>query len=309
MFKNAAHALAASCSASFLGLAPLPPAAIVVGISGCSSTDVASERTMTSLSGTSVTGSGDTTGSATSGGSGGASSGATSGSTSATSSGSGGAGGVAGRGGAAGSAGSGGPRDAGTDGAGCAAGADPLKTGTARVDAYDCVLIELAAKYAHPNPMMVKAQVQQESSFNVLATSMDSPCGIQAGWTDAESKSFGLVQVTPACGEARSALLPNGHPNLTTDMQSPLWASSVFNPNLNLGEGYNTITTMLRALEAKYAGCTEAQYVLMSAGAFNSGTGAVLGCNMFNARAQSYVDAVLGHYHGFARSAGWPDPY
>jgi hypothetical protein len=30
---------------------------------------------------------------------------------------------------------------------------------------------------------------------------------------------------------------------------------------------------------------------------------------MFNARAQMYVDAVLGHYHGFARSAGWPDPY
>jgi len=319
MFKNTAHPLWASCFA----LAAFLPAAIVVPLSGCSSTDVGGDRTTISTSG-SVTGSGGTNGSggtsgstsATSGtgtGSGGATGSTTGGQGGATtSSGAGGSGGSTGRGGASGAAGSGGsagPRDAGADAAGCAAGAEPLMTGTARVDAYDCLLIDLAAKYAHPDPMMIKAQVQQESSFNVLATSADSPCGIMAGWTDAESKSFGLVQVTPACGEAKSALLPNGHPNLTTDMTSPLWASSVFNPNLNLSEGYNTITTMLRSLQTRYAGCTGAQYVLMSAGAFNSGTGAVLGCNMFNARAETYVTAVLTHYHAFAQSAGWPDPY
>jgi hypothetical protein len=186
---------------------------------------------------------------------------------------------------------------------------DPLRTATARVDAYDCILIELAQQYGHPDPMMVKSQVQQESSFNVLATSPDSPCGTKAGWTDAESKSFGLVQVTPACGEGMPALLPNGHPNITMDMQSAMWATSIYNPTLNLGEGYKTITGMLRSLKQKYAGCTDPQYVLMSAGAFNSGTGAVLGCGMYNARAQMYVDAVLGHYHQFARSASWPDPY
>src|SRR5262249_37561933 len=107
----------------------------------------------------------------------------------------------------------------------------------------------------------------------------------------------------------KSALLPNGHPNLEMDMSSAMWTTSVYNPELNLGEGFKTITTMLRSLKSKYAGCTDAQYVLMSAGAFNSGTGAVLGCGMFNARAQMYVDLVLSHYHGFARSAGWPDPY
>jgi hypothetical protein len=163
--------------------------------------------------------------------------------------------------------------------------------------------------YMHPDPMMIKGQVLQESSFDILATSADSPCGIKMGWTDAESKSFGLVQVTPACGEATTALMADGHPNLTKDMSSPSWTTSVYNPTLNLGEGYKTITTMLRSLKNKYAGCTDAQYVLMSAGAFNSGTGAVLGCGMFNARAQTYVNLVLGHYHGFARSAGWPDPY
>ena len=196
-----------------------------------------------------------------------------------------------------------------TDAGGCASGVDLLKTGNARTDAYDCLLLALAAKYGHPDPMMVKAQVQQESAFNVLATSPDSPCGSPAGWSDAESKSFGLVQVTPACGEEKPALLPNGHPNLDKDTQSTLWATSVFNPSLNLEEGFKTITGSLQSLKAKYPGCTSAQYVAMSAGAFNSGDSSVSGCGSYNARAQSYVNAVLGHYRTFAASAGWPNPY
>lgn len=196
-----------------------------------------------------------------------------------------------------------------TDAGGCASAVDPLKTGNARTDTYDCLLLSLATKYGHPDPMMVKAQVQQESAFSVLATSPDSPCGSPPGWSDAESKSFGLVQVTPACGEEKPALLPNGHPNLDKDMQSTLWATSVFNPSLNLEEGFKTITGSLQSLKAKYSGCTSAQYVAMSAGAFNSGDSSVSGCGAYNARAQSYVNAVLGHYRTFASSAGWPDPY
>jgi Transglycosylase SLT domain len=195
------------------------------------------------------------------------------------------------------------------DAGGCMTGTDPLKTGNPGMDAYDCLLMELAAKYGHPDPMMVKAQVQTESGFNVMATSPDSPCGSPAGWSDPESKSFGLIQVTPACGEAKPALLPNGHPNLDKDMQSPLWATSIFNPVLNLDEGFNTITGSLRSLQAKYSGCTAPQYVAMSAGAFNSGDDSVSGCDMYNARAQGYVNAVLGHYRTFAQSSGWPNPY
>jgi hypothetical protein len=191
----------------------------------------------------------------------------------------------------------------------CSASAEPLATKSARNDAYDCTILDLAARDGHPDPMMVKAQVAQESSFQIFSISPDSPCGTHAGWTDAESKSFGLIQVTPACGEATAALLPDGHPNLTMDMQSPMWATSVFNPDLNLGEGVKSLVGSLKALRAKYAGCTDAQYVLMSAGAFNSGMNAVTGCAMFNTRAQSYVTAVLGHYGTFAKAAGWPNPY
>jgi hypothetical protein len=195
------------------------------------------------------------------------------------------------------------------DAGSCAPNNEPLKTGNGNVDAYDCTLINLAAQYKDPDPMMAKAQIQQESGFNMFATSPDSPCGDPAGWTDAESKSFGLIQVTPACGETPAALLPNGHPNLDTDTTSTLWASSIFNPAINLEEGMRSISGSLRALEITYPGCTMAQYVEMSAGAFNSGNSAVTGCAAFNSRAQGYVNSVLGHYQTFASSAHWPDPY
>jgi hypothetical protein len=176
-------------------------------------------------------------------------------------------------------------------------------------DAYDCILLALAQMDGDPDPMMAKAQVQTESGFNVLATSPDSPCGDPAGWTDAESKSFGLIQVTPACGAENSALLPDGQPNLDMDMSSALWATSVYNPTLNLNAGVQAITGALQDLQNQYPGCTTAQYVEMSAGAFNSGESAVTGCAAFNSRAQGYVNAVLANYHQFAQAAGWPDPY
>jgi len=191
----------------------------------------------------------------------------------------------------------------------CSDNPDPLATGTPVTDAHDCLFIDLAQRYAHPDPMLLKAQVQQESAFNLYATSSDSPCGVPTGWTDVESKSFGLLQITPACNEATSILLPNGHPNLTRDQTSSLWQTSVYNPARNLEEGVKTITRMLSALRQSYAGCSEPQYALMSAGAFNSGLGSVLGCGMYNARAQLYVAGVLSHYRVFSTMAGWPYRY
>ena len=135
------------------------------------------------------------------------------------------------------------------DGGSCAT--DPLKTGNAKHDAYDCVLLTLAKMYGDPDPMMAKAQIQTESGFNVLATSPDSPCGDPAGWTDAESKSFGLIQVTPACGEENGALLADGQPNLDMDMSSAQWATSAYNPTVNLDAGVQSIAGALHDLEKK----------------------------------------------------------
>lgn len=208
-----------------------------------------------------------------------------------------------GKGGTSGTAGAGGAST------GNCPAVDPLKTNKAKQDTYDCEILAVSAKYGMPDPMIVKSQIQQESSFQIFAISGDSPCGTMQGWTDAESKSFGLIQTTPACGEAKPALLPNGHPNLDQDMSSALWATSVFNPTINLDAGVQTDTDSLKALKKKYTGCTDAQYNMMAAGAFNSGNSAVTGCGQYNARAQAYVDAITSHYHEFAPEAGWPDPY
>ena len=190
----------------------------------------------------------------------------------------------------------------------CDGARDPLQT-DAGGDEYDCLVLASVATYMHPDAMLIKAQIAQESAFNPDSISGDSPCGIPVGWTDPEAKSFGLTQVTPACNEASTLLLPDGHPNLATDEKSDLWVNSVFNPTANIDEGVRTTVNFLNGVKKAWPGCTDAEYALMSAGAFNSGPRSVLGCNMYNARAAMYVTSVLGHYSIFASRAGWPNPY
>jgi len=185
---------------------------------------------------------------------------------------------------------------------------DPLQSGSAG-DGFDCLILDAVRQFMHPDAMLIKAQMAQESAFNSMAISPDSPCGVPMGWTDAEAKSFGLTQVTPACNEAFPLVLPDGHPNLTTDMTSDLWPTSVFNAKANIEQGVRTCMAFLQDVKDAHPGCTDTQYALMSAGAFNSGARAVTGCGMYNTRASNYVNAVLTHYSTFSQRAGWPNPY
>jgi hypothetical protein len=187
-------------------------------------------------------------------------------------------------------------------------GVDPLQTGSSSDD-FDCFILSAARDHMHPDPMLVKAQIAQESAFNPGSTSSDSPCGIPTGWRDEESKSYGLTQVTPACNEGSTLLLPDGHPNLTMDPQSSLWPTSVYNPKANVDEGVTTMVGFLTRMKRNFPGCSDTDYNLMSAGAFNSGDGAVLGCNSYNMRAAAYVAGVKTHYERLARAANWPNPY
>jgi hypothetical protein len=206
--------------------------------------------------------------------------------------------------------------DAGLDAAFEASPAPPcdpkqnlLTTGNDAWDAYDCMLIELSLAHGHPDPRVVKSQMMQESSFQVFAISPDSPCGTHEEWTDAESKSYGLLQVTLACGEAAIAMLPNGHPNLTQDQSSELWATSIYNPRINLEQGILRIVAGMNRLKTRYPDCSVTDYTLMAAGAYNSGNRAVQGCLQFNERAETYVNSVLSRYISFASGANWENPY
>jgi hypothetical protein len=119
-----------------------------------------------------------------------------------------------------------------------------LATGVSAYDRWDEPIIAEAAQYGHPDPRFLKAQAWWESdeNFNVYSTSRDAPCGIRSGWSSLESRSFGLFQVTPACGEGvPHMLLANGRPNLTQNQADPLWPSSVYNPALNIDRGVHAI--------------------------------------------------------------------
>lgn len=194
-----------------------------------------------------------------------------------------------------------------------------ISTGNTLFDKYDS-LIQAESSLA-VDPMVIKAQMYQESYFDNYAVSPDQPCGIPTGWgnvsitingvtkTVNEASSFGLLQVTPACDEGRMLLLQNGHPNLTTDSTSPLWSFSVFNPEAAIKAGINAFLYNLTGVKAKFPGCTsEAIYYKMALAAYNSGPGAVSGCGVYNTRAVTYVNAVLAHYVTLSKLANYPNP-
>jgi hypothetical protein len=186
---------------------------------------------------------------------------------------------------------------------------NPINTCSASQDAYDCIILDLTKAAGEPDPMIFKAQVALESNFNELAISPDMPCKQSHGWPPDESKSYGLMQLTPDCGWLKAALLPNGHPNLEQDPTSALWATSVFNPTLNIQEGVRAIQVDRAAVKKRVTGCTEAQYTMMALAAFNQGEGTVVSCTDVGMLGKNYVNAVLNRYQLLARAAVYPYPY
>jgi 3D (Asp-Asp-Asp) domain-containing protein len=165
-------------------------------------------------------------------------------------------------------------------------------------DQFDSYIINATNHYGITDKMMVKSMIRQESHFDIFAVSSDIPCGVPSGWTDQESRSFGLMQVTPACAE------PGGNrPNLTTDKNSPNWVGSWFNPEYNINQGVKSLSDNLLLMKSKFLGCSNEQYMLMALGAYNSGEGAIDGCGLWNDRADVYITNVSGHHRTLSQIA------
>ncbi|HEY8090809.1 MAG TPA: transglycosylase SLT domain-containing protein, partial [Polyangiaceae bacterium] len=188
---------------------------------------------------------------------------------------------------------------------------DPLHTGlTAQqtgvsVDAFDCPILAWTAKYAEPDAMVFKAIIYVESRFDDTSVACPNlPCGTPGGWTAAESGCFGLMQVVPACGGTPNSagLLPDGHPNLTTDPSSNGWAGSIFNPDNNIEIGIAGIAGNRAQVKTQFPGCTEDQYTMMAVGNYNS-YGSTKSCTVVN---KAYDDAVIAAYKQYAAAAGYP---
>jgi soluble lytic murein transglycosylase-like protein len=188
---------------------------------------------------------------------------------------------------------------------------DPLHTGLVAmqtgvsVDAFDCPILEWAAAYKEPDPMIFKAIIYVESRFDQLAVACPNmPCGVPSGWTAQEAGCYGLMQIVPACGGSPgdAGLMANGQPNMTTDMTSSGWAGSVFNPDVNIEIGISGIAGNRAQVEKQFPGCTVDQYTLMAVGNYNS-YGSTKSCTQYNTQ---YDDAVVAAYKQYAAAAGYP---
>lgn len=183
-----------------------------------------------------------------------------------------------------------------------------ITTGNSQYDAYDSYILTSVQKYGFPDPMLIKAQMYLESDFLEFDASTDVPCSLPSGWATSEGHSYGLMQITPACNvydfSSAGLLLSNGHPNLVKDTTSSLWSNSIYNPNNNIGFATASMMTEYTNMKANFGGCTSTQYEEMALSSYNSGSDSVLGCGVYNARGQSYVDKVAADYDELAALAG-----
>ena len=172
-------------------------------------------------------------------------------------------------------------------------------------DAFDCDVIAATTKYREPDPMLIKAIMYGESRFDYRAVGCTNlPCGQPTGWTVEESGCLGLMQVVTACGGTPNniGLRADGHPNMTTDQAAADFATSIFNPAINIEIGVAGLAGNRDEVEMMYPGCTEDQYTLMALSNYAS-HGSVGGCTQYN---QSYLDYVLPSYYEYAMAAGYP---
>ncbi|MDQ3902193.1 MAG: transglycosylase SLT domain-containing protein [Thermoproteota archaeon] len=165
-------------------------------------------------------------------------------------------------------------------------------------DQFDSYIINATSRHGITDKMMAKSIIMQESHFKEFSVSSDVPCGVPSGWTDYESRSFGLMQLTPAC-----KWINDGRPNLTTDSRSPNWATSWFNPEYNIDQGVKSLSDDLLRMKSKFSECSNEQYMLMALGAYNSGDDAIYGCSSWNDRADMYITSVTEHHRTLSQIA------
>jgi hypothetical protein len=173
------------------------------------------------------------------------------------------------------------------------------------VDAFDCPILQWAAKYNEPDPMIFKAIIYVESRFDDTSVACtNDPCGTPSGWTTAESGCYGLMQVVPACGDDPNdaGLLANGQPNLTTDTTASGWAGSIFNPEVNIEIGISGVAGNRAQVEKQFPGCTVDQYTMMAVGNYNN-YGSTKSCTVYNT---AYDDPVITAYQQYTTAAGYP---
>src|SRR4029079_5756499 len=121
--------------------------------------------------------------------------------------------------------------------------------------------------YGEPDAMIFKAIIYVESRFDKNSIACPNlPCGTPDGWTAAEAGCFGLMQIVPACSPKAGdpGILPDGHPDMSTDPSSSDYDNPVFTPDVNIGIGISGIAGNREQVVNQFPGCTEDQYTMMA---------------------------------------------
>jgi hypothetical protein len=187
---------------------------------------------------------------------------------------------------------------------------DPLKTNLPplfngnSVDMFDCPILTFTAKYGEPDAMVFKAIIYVESrfQFDAVGCTGNSGCCPQSNWTSPECACLGAMQTGPQCGASSNlGLLPNGHPNLEKNPSASDFASSCFNPTVNIELGIAGIAGNRMQVKQQFPGCTEDQYTMMAVGNFNN-YGSTKSCTVYNT---TYDNSVIDAYKQYSTAAGW----
>lgn len=223
--------------------------------------------------------------------------------------------------------------------------ADTIETnvsGLTGQNTYDYYILDYSVRF-HLNPMLIKAEVYDESLFNSTAISRyDAPPGVCG-----MGHSYGLLQYTPACfgGISSYGIAWNATPNveilggqngalavisctllscqqgdylaleysdvinknitsvLVEQPQYGGWNNSVFNPQENL---YHAMQIEGNDIDIDMAGykCTYAQYNYMALGQYQQSVDQIVtGCGQMNA-GMPYADSIIQTYYSeLAQSA------
>jgi len=193
---------------------------------------------------------------------------------------------------------------------------DMLRIGDVKKDAFDSVILRESSAAGWPDPMLIKAQISQESDFdplaNTLGTEWASPCDLKSGWAESESQSLGLFQLTPACGgdEDDMGLYPPGtplvgHPILVSSESDPYWSESFYNGDFNIHFGMYIMSRHYKYFESKFPDCTEGQYMEMALVAHRTSRQLVSGCGSWSSAGQDYIDEVLVRFDKFSKAADY----
>lgn len=179
-----------------------------------------------------------------------------------------------------------------TGGGGGGPPGDSIATGNPIYDAYDSLILQYTQKYGIQDPMLIKAEIMEESSFNSFAYNPSNDCNIK-NWIESQDGSFSLLQIGRSC-RSDYATNPDGSFN----------QSEAFNASYNL----NYALALWLAQETSPPGTSTAVLYLRALAAWNNGPHVYTNTTgVYDPK--GYVAAVLAKYQMLSGMAHYTPPF